>query len=494
MARSRYGCAICGYDIRWGRSDAVWLREFRAIYSTADGYFISGVGHFKFQSENSFRAPIDPTNRYDDDDYDSQLTEDFDIYKNRRNRTLCDVYATHDACWSLLQEAMKPNEISPQRFVDICESLPLAALFCPFWGHNFGGIFDFDLNSGYPWERQLEKNLSKSEASLHVMEDPGSIPEIPEILAKTVQESSNTTSVRLIVQMVVEPKDCFSIFPWEIREMIAKKLPTSDALNLRSSSRSFYPLLVSPAFWASRFEVGIDRAFLVEKRNVAETRDWLALYRNTTYSQSPPGLKNRRRIWDLIENIVPLLSLSSIEGSEHGSTNALDHETSDESVLVLAEANILTKSERDRSGVRAAEISTTKYFQNQGCRVFQKQYTSLPKDLTSLALSFVRLGDSGYLCGIRVTSQDSKGIQLGYHSEDTLIFNVDKRLRGFILAIHSQGVRAIQVLDGNGKSEWLGFPKDTPVTERLAVENIEEVQVGIDWGILATDDAKFASI
>ncbi|KAJ6025001.1 hypothetical protein N7540_005798 [Penicillium herquei] len=480
MARSRYGCAICGYQIRWGRSHDLWLREFRAIYSTADGYFISGVGHFKFQSENSFRAPTDPTKRYDDDDYDSQMTEDFDIYKNRRNGPLRDVYATHDACWSLLQEAVKPNEISAQRFVDICESLPLAALFCPFWGHTFGGIFDFDPNSGYPWERQLEGNLSKSEASLHVMEDPGSVPKIHEILAKTAHKSSDAMSVQPMVHTKVESEDCFSILPWEIREMIAINLPTSDALNLRQFSRSFYPLLGSPAFWASRFELGGDRAFLFEKRNVPEPRDWLSMYRKTTYSQSPPGLKNRRRIWGLLESIVPLLNLSSAGGHENESMNVPGHETADESAFILAEANILTKSQRDDSGVTAAVVSSTKYFQYQGCRVFHKQHTSLPQDLTSLAFSFITLADSGYLCGIRITSRNRRCIQLGYHSDDTVIFKVQKKLRGFILAIHAQGVRAIQILDGNEKSKWFGFPKETPVTERLAVDNIEEVQVGID--------------
>ena len=86
-------------------------------------------------------------------------------------------------------------------------------------------------------------------------------------------------------------------------------MPTEDALALRRASRSFLPVLTSPTFWASHFKPGHEREYVFEKRK-KEQRDWIALYRCTSYAHIPPGLRNRRRIWDLIRKMIIFLSLS----------------------------------------------------------------------------------------------------------------------------------------------------------------------------------------
>lgn len=103
--------------------------------------------------------------------------------------------------------------------------------------------------------------------------------------------------------------DCFSRLPWEILEDIAIKLPNDDALGLRRVSKAFLPLLSSNIFWASRFEASSDRGFLFEKWKSQDATDWLTLYRLTSETHSPPGLQNRRRIWNVIMPLTDLLSL-----------------------------------------------------------------------------------------------------------------------------------------------------------------------------------------
>ena len=71
---------------------------------------------------------------------------------------------------------------------------------------------------------------------------------------------------------------------------------------------------------------------------------------------------------------------------------------------------------------------------------------------------------------------------MGYFAKDSELVLEITNLRGFVLAITSQGIQAIQVLDGDERpSRWFGSPKDAFMTERLAGFNsIRALEVGID--------------
>ena len=422
------------------------------------------MGHYD-DIYGDLEAPSDPTKRCDDGDYDPRLTEVFHV-KIRWEGS--HAFVSHDVCWKLSEEAYKPDDISLRRFLDVCESLPLPLGFtCFHWGHTYGGIYDFDRESAYPWECRLVREPSNPEALQHATVNPYDVPELTKLLTMTAQQPHDPTP-HYPEEVFNDP---FGRCPWEIRESIANHLPTRDALTLRSSSRSFIPLLSSPTFWASRFQSGADRGFLFEKRNTAEPRNWLSLYRMTSHDQSPPGLKNRRRIWKLIEFIIQLLNLRSTYEDDDDLTTQFDASSDSESIIT-ATAKIVQPSPED---------GTYPVFK-AGCRVFRRQQSFIPHDLIAIAFSFVGSEGHGHLCGLCFKSANGKDAQLGYSSaQDTVLYNVE-RLRGFVLSIDPRGIRALQVVDGNGaRSPWFGYSENTPVTERLVAFDISKpVRVSID--------------
>ena len=257
------------------------------------------------------------------------------------------------------------------------------------------------------------------------------------------------------------------MLPWEIKEVIAINLPTGDALNLLWSSKAFLPLLTSQTFWASRFEAGRNRDFIFEKRNNKESRDWIMLYRITNHAHSPPGLKNRRRVWVLIQALIKSLRL------------CLD-DASDSSRINLG-ADGLRWSEV-AADVRQETVSGHCMGFNEGCLLFQKQCASIPSNLSKIAFSITAAGAVKYVVGMRFISSKGLDTRLGYMAEGNELFLEVTAVRGFVLAMGSRGIRALQVISGDGlASRWFGCPKDSPVTERLAgFASISALEVGVD--------------
>lgn len=78
-------------------------------------------------------------------------------------------------------------------------------------------------------------------------------------------------------------------------------------------------------------------------------------------------------------------------------------------------------------------------------------------------------------------TSDNADIRLGYLAEGNETSVEVTELKGFVLAMGSRGIRAIQVVGINGRaSKWFGCPTESPVTERLAgCEAISAVKVGL---------------
>jgi hypothetical protein len=258
--------------------------------------------------------------------------------------------------------------------------------------------------------------------------------------------------------------DCFSTLPWEILEAIAINLPTVDVLNLRQVSKTFLPVLTSHTFWASRFEPGHDRDFIFEMRNNNEPSDWITLYRVTNHTHSSPGLKNRRRIWVLIRALMNLLRLS------------LDDTLESSRIDLSADCLRWNEVAGDVKPVYCG------WWFSEGCRLFQKQCASVPSDLSRIAFSITAVGNAEYITGIRLITSNGADIRLGYTAKGNELFLEVTAVKGFILAMGSRGIRALQVISGNGRtSKWFGCPKGSPATERLAsFESISALEVGTD--------------
>ncbi|PGG95062.1 hypothetical protein AJ80_10029 [Polytolypa hystricis UAMH7299] len=453
MSPTRFSCVVCGFVIV-PYPGTHWMGEFRAVYSNAEGTFISGVGHYTDPDRGTWFVPSDSSMRWNDPDCDFPLHDVFPVMRqspeNGRHG-----FVLHDSCWRLLQKFFEPVDVPIERLLSICKSLPFplrGSGVC--WSHNYGGLTTFDNEDHYPWEDRLTGPNNISET--HAKENPYNIAEISDLLvhsSKSSQGSAGTT----------QGNDCFAIFPWEILEAVSINLSTADVLSLVRASRPFLPVLTSQTFWASRFEPGNDRDFLFEKRNCREPRDWIMLYQLTRGASSPPGLKNRRRIWELIQASAPSLRshLSETLESPPSKLGVYDLEWREAAGDIQPE---LVLNNRSRF--------------NSGCILFHKQSAVIPSGLSRIAFSVI----ANSVTGMRLISNNQMDICLGYINNGDELFLEVTAVCGLVLAIGSHGVQAIQVIDNNGQtSGWFGSPRDAPVTERLAAFGaITSLGVGVD--------------
>ncbi|KAH8692355.1 hypothetical protein BGW36DRAFT_44910 [Talaromyces proteolyticus] len=452
-----FGCIICGYAVD-GYTRSVtqsWLKEFRAIYSNHGGIFISGVGCYDDPGDGTWVAPPLPHMRWDDHGYTKQLRDQIPVMRqspeNNRHG-----YIVHNACWCLLQKVVEPNNIPLERLYRICSSLPFPIRGIGVsWGHDYGGLSIIDNQDYYPWEDRLMEQYSKSKAYQYARYNPYDVPELYKLLSISSQVDQNS-------EFRTNSNNCFSLLPWEIRETIAIYLSTRDIANLLISSKAFLPLLTSQTFWSSRFQTGRDRDFIFETR-AKRPKDWIYLYQMTNNAQNPPGLKNRKRIWSLAQALVNLLCFQLVRYTDH----------------CYAIPNL------DPRWTVAADIkedTVPNYSFKEGCRLFEKQSTYLPKDLVQIAFSVTEAGVTGYLAGIRFTSKDGSHICLGYIAKDKELYLDIATLKGFVLAMGPRGIQALQVINCDGRiSRWFGCPSNSPVTERLVCsEVINALEIGLD--------------
>lgn len=475
-----FGCVVCGFDfddyhlpeggwwldyrISMGHCCVHFLRiytnQVKIVYSDPNGFFLSGVGRRREQDRGLYDAPSDPTKRWDDDDYVPQPNGGFPVMK-RSPEDGIHGFLVHECCWHLLRKVLNSDDVPLERFVKICRSLPFTGLAINvFWGHNYGGLCEIDENDNYPWYGLLTDPLYESTVGELALCDPVEVPEVIEMLQSTASSSLPKTVQNL------SSSDCFGKIPWELREAMAIYLPTEDALNLRKASKAFIPLLSSQTFWASRFQPGGERAFIFEKQNRPETRDWLQLYRLTGPSQSPPGLRNRRRIWAMLEEITQLLLLRPSMEVEIPFESPIFDEMNWKSV----------------TGDLVHEQNPSGFLRFQhGCRLFQKDRIPLPPHVSRIGISKVGSADHGYICGMSFTSDSGEVARLGFTSDNEIIFKVP-RITGFILAMGSQGLKALKIIDDRGVATgWVGSPFNTPITERLATFNhVDAIEIGID--------------
>lgn len=430
------------------------------MYSCANGIFISGVGLYAEPNGGTWIAPSNSNMRWDDPSYDFPPHDILPVM-NQRPVDGRHGFVLHESCWRLLQKFFEPDDVPIERLLSVCKSLPLPLRgigVC--WGHNYGGLTTFDHDGHYPWEDRLTEEYNI--AQTHAKEDPYDIPEISNLLK--ISSKSSETPAKTV--RMAGGNDCFATLPWEILEAISINLLVPDVLNLMRASRSFLPTLTSQIFWASRFESGNDRDFIFEKRNCKEPRNWIMLYRITTHASSPPRLKNRRRIWKLIRKSAPLLHSRLNENLE-----------SSRSKLGICNLEWLEAA----GDIQPEPVSNNRAPFHNGCKLFHKQSALIPSGLSRIAFT---MGDS-FVTGLRLISDNHTEICLGYTNNEHQLFLEVTTVCGFVLAVGSRGVQAIQIIDNNGHaSRWFGNPRDAPVTKRLtAFETITALDVGVDVGI-----------
>jgi hypothetical protein len=466
MSPTTFDCIICGYPIYnhlTTSGSGTWLREFRAseyatsnpkvsllmqsVYSDPLGTFVSGVGCRDDTGISTWIAPSDPNMRWDDDGYSFPASDELPVMRqgplNGRHG-----FVLHDACWHLLQRVFQPGEIPLERLVEVCESLPFPLRGNGIsWGHDYGGLYFLDNLKYYPWEDRLLGEGHNAETLLCAKSDPYDIPEISTLLTTRLDHPT-------VLPLDKKLHDCFSRLPWEILEAIAVKLPTDHALSLRRVSQAFLPLLSSSTFWASRFKASADRGFIFETWKSLEVTDWMSLYRLTGRTHGPSGLQNRRRVWDLAR---PLENITNLRLAEDLTMTSLN-----ENLARLRWSKVAgdVKDEVDYEYPRNF---------NEGCRIFGTHVAPIPESLSKIGFSISSLEHVTYISGVRLITPKEPDIFLGFVSEGKEVIKEITALRGFILAVGSRGIHALQVVSQDASlSEWIGCPENSPITKRLA--------------------------
>lgn len=113
--------------------------------------------------------------------------------------------------------------------------------------------------------------------------------------------------------------------------------------------------------------------------------------------------------------------------------------------------------------------------------VHRRNSAMVPHDVAQIAISLVNAVDTGYITGISFISTKGEVVRLGYTSKGNETFVKVSQLNGFFLAMAPKGLKGLKIIDKGIASQWIGFPLDAPVTERLATfQSIEAVEVGVD--------------
>jgi hypothetical protein len=374
-------------------------------------------------------------------------------------------FVFHDACWSLLDKACHPDPVPYERLFKICDSLPFPLESIAIsWGHDYGGPVIIDSEGYYPWEdRFRDREYPAPDPVLSA--NPYNVPEIEQVLTAVPQLPPDYTAVP-VSAISTSGSDCFRALSRELCSAIAMYLPVSDALDARLASRAFWPIFYSQQFWRSRFKDFSDRSWVFEAQG-REISDWRWLYRRTNDVHLNHALRNRKRIWSLVQIVLGVLVLS--EDDRSGSTS-ISSPTLETSQFAKATGNLW----EDNTKISYASS-------NQGCRLLHKHLVTVPQDLSRVAVSYIQIGDLSHITGMKLTSNAGDTTQLGYWTARDCSLELSE-LHGFNLAIGSRGIQALQCITvGGATSCWLGSPDGAPKTKRLAMPGLTSaLEAGFD--------------
>lgn len=253
--------------------------------------------------------------------------------------------------------------------------------------------------------------------------------------------------------------------PLEILQFIASYLPTHDATCLRFTSKAFSLLTSSQTFWASRFEPEHERGFLFEARDNKLTGNWSALYNLTDDKNLSLGLKNRKRVWYLARDVRTLLRLHLTNDA----TSSLPSLPSSDSEFTVVDAKL-------RDG--------PEFLFDGGVPIMQTHLRSVPQVFNKIIFSTVNIGDIVHVSGMSFISKEGISHCFGYMAPEASVVLEVESVKGFILAMGSMGLHALQVISNDDHvSKWIGSPRHSPITRRLArIGSVGCLKIGIDVG------------
>ncbi|KAL5361544.1 hypothetical protein BJX96DRAFT_152163 [Aspergillus floccosus] len=369
---------------------------------------------------------------------------------------------------------MRPDPVPIQRLYDICLSCPTKETGWLDWGHSYGGLMNRLPTEGYPWEDvhiagYIRRYLGVTDSPLSLLiGEPLDIPEIQTALVEAQVKRADYAALP-IPPASGDTSDCFQRLPPEVLEVIRDLLPLSDVASARLASRSFTRLPFTQSFWASRFTHAHERGYCLEAMDpqcsslaVQRTRDWRMLYELTAVTpSSSQQLKNRKRIWSYLKDIVSLL---------------LEQPLPNENMTRELDTSPLVPGESWRSvGGDFIARPANSFPRKLKCRAIYAQTAPIPNLVHSIGVSFQTLGDKQYVSGLRFTAPTGEQTDIGYilpQKEKFYSFHHGPSVvTGFIVAAVPRGITALRTVTSDGDiSPWIGSANGLPQTTRLCTK------------------------
>ncbi|KAL2794759.1 hypothetical protein BJX66DRAFT_189107 [Aspergillus keveii] len=465
MPKKEVRCIVCGLEVtREGEAGDIWLREYRMVYRTSAGTYLSDAAVRRHEGdEASFQVPLLNSNAGNGQ---SVASINVPILQEKDG---CFGFVMHNACWAVFQIRAGSTSIDLQRLVEVFESVSRIKgppqLCCYAWYHEYENIISFDYIL-WPWERRCWSPKPLSPEFIRAISRSPLSTVNPNVSGIT-SSWSTAFEKAAVKRHGSADNDCFATLPFEIVEEIAFYLSTATVLKTRLASRTFAQLFYSQTFWASRFRSNGERGFLFEAWNKTGSRDWRQFYRQTRdIAATHPFLHNRQRIWCLAGSLWEKLVLTPVQPLTR----------------VPADQHLLGR----RKGEVYGDLTVGKFLNKRAStQKIVPQKTEVPTDTHRIGISIVYDGPVTYVAGIHLFhGANDNDIRLGYITvPETTLFSNFTSLKGFIVAVGSSGIHALRIVHGENDtlSPWLGDPLDGAITRRLVfIDQISALSAGFD--------------
>lgn len=529
---SKLTCGFCGFVSPHFNADPnnVWAPYYRAVYAVGpldshESPRLSGVGFHRHHQIDKY-LPARTEGRWDDAAVSdgagqgmgltnfvpsagpTQLVRIRDIKPPGPEVPAHEQYdyawgfLFHEACWSVLEQALKPSEVDIAALWRILCSVPCGSEL-PNWGHNYGGLYMGTMRDQARGEHFVLLGRNSNLVIPSTFSNPFRVPELERLVLQNrivtspaVQTRDGGNAFEPDQQVSAEGRpgvrDPFAALPPELKEMLLCYMRSPDAAALRLASRALASTPLTQHFFQSRFWPGREMAvffdaFLLPAAEVRGT-DWRRLYWQLKirlkYNRVGLGERNRLRLWtstirplaDAIDHIR--LGMSELKGGPDwrwvGATSGEDTDAA------LAADWKICRTAKLQAPVVFGEIR----------RVVYRAEVELPAGapLSGVYISFIEFFGTRYITGLRFRFNGLDDVELGYimrNSEEYLPI-LSGCLAGFHCATDECGFRALALTEGrNVVSEyldWAGQPEALIVValKTAAKDGLRRIRASFD--------------
>ncbi|KAI1324607.1 hypothetical protein F5Y16DRAFT_411871 [Xylariaceae sp. FL0255] len=496
MPSIKLNCSFCGVILP-GTRNPQWAHFYRAIY--CDGFNryeprLSGIGFF----DQRFRVnhlPPEKHQSFDDDDLDPLSLIDIrsvhgpDPYFYSKGDTYAWGFTIHDACWTLLEQACKPDPVDLHSLWRILISVP-AGCDLANWGHNYGG--QYTARASEYGSRPIVHRYTLLYLP-STLADPLDVAEIDSLISMLRIDHGDVNPPSVAPPELAD-SDIFVTIPTEIIHIILAFVESKDILSFRLASRAVASTGLPQSFFRSRFWPGrelesVFEGFLLGPGE-ATGIDWKSLYCETRRRRkhNMMGIHdlNRQRIWRT--------AISPLRHTMHDMSRITTWKTGRGTYQSRGE-------DRSSRGVfdeeyRHVAAMWTGHKNNPAWRNV-KQHNSFhvylfcpPSSRTAeLHVTFITFFGYNYITSLSFLQEDGSDFQAGYIAQTReKIILVNDIIEGFHISFDNSGIRGISPLtERSARQEypvWAGDHENVPVKAVKFQRNVaREILLRFDVGM-----------